>query len=61
MNKNALDRTFFILHDLRNLGPEHFSLKIRLVHQELQEAKQEDHESFVRALTPGFAGARLSS
>lgn len=36
-----LDRTFYILDALKNLGPEYFDLKIRLVHQELQEAKEE--------------------
>lgn len=55
MNKEALDRTFHVLHGLRNLGPEHFDLKIRLVHQELQDAKL---ETLRTAATPGYASAR---
>lgn len=55
MTKDALDRTFHVLHGLRNLGSEYFDLKIRLVHQELQDAKHDD----LRAVaTPGYAGAR---
>jgi hypothetical protein len=40
-NQETIDRTFYILDGLKNLGPEYFDLKIRLVHQELQEAKEE--------------------
>lgn len=41
MQRQDLDRTFFVLEALKNLGPEYFDLKIRLVHQELQDAKRE--------------------
>ncbi len=43
-NQETLDRTFYILDALKNLGPEYFDLKIRLVHQELQEAKAEKEQ-----------------
>lgn len=55
MKNNALDITFETLHALRNLGPEFFALKIRLVHQELQEEKMR------LLLTPGHAGAKVSA
>jgi hypothetical protein len=60
MTKNAIDLTFETLHALRNLGPEFFDLKIRLVHQDLQEEKNR-HASYVRALTPGHASAKVGS
>ncbi len=43
-NQDTIDRTFYILDGLKNLGPEYFDLKIRLVHQELQEAQAEEKE-----------------
>lgn len=52
--ENVIDRTFYILDGLKNLGPEYFELKIRLVHQELQDAKNEPN-IIARAATPGYA------
>lgn len=51
----TIDRTFYILDGLKNLGPEYFDLKIKLVHQELQEAKAEAFD-LALAATPGYAG-----
>lgn len=51
---NLIDRTFYVLDGLKNLGPEYFGLKIRLVHQECQEAKAETID-LARAATPGYA------
>lgn len=52
--RNVIDQTFETLHALRNLGPEYFDLKIKLVHQDLQEAKSQT-TSIARAATPGYA------